>query len=171
MTTHDSHVDTNVCRDEWMALIFYDSLLLFDFHSHPYFVMILLFSDTLLKNETSAKPNLIETMYAMRPENNAQNNALPNDRKGVVAIGQSVLYTDFPPKDFSSSESGKRFLLFFISFFSQRLSLAGENNKNPSSFSIPTINHANKKKGASSLRCTVVSLLYMACISYVSLLL
>lgn len=56
-------------------------------------------------------------MYAMRPENNAQNNALPNDRKGVVAIGQSVLYTDFPPKDFSSSESGKRFLLFFISFF------------------------------------------------------
>lgn len=56
-------------------------------------------------------------------------------------------------------------------FFSQRLSLAGENNKNPSSFSIPTINHANKKKGASSLRCTVVSLLYMACISYVSLLL
>lgn len=85
-------------------------------------------------------------MYAMRPENNAQNNALPNDRKGVVAIGQSVLYTDFPPKDFSSSESGKRFLLFFISFFSQRLSLAGENNKNPSSFSIPTINHDNNKK-------------------------
>lgn len=46
---------------------------------------------------------MIDAIYPIRPDNNAQSNVVPNDRKGGVAIGQSVLYTDFPPKEFSES--------------------------------------------------------------------
>lgn len=49
----------------------------------------------------------------MRPENNAQSNAVPNDRKGALAIGQSVLYTEYPPKEYSE-ESGEFICSFSV---------------------------------------------------------
>lgn len=76
-------------------------------HCFDFYIYFLL-TDTILKNETSIKTNLIEAIYPVRPDNNAQSNVVPNDRKGGVAIGQSVLYTDFPPKEFA--DSGKPLL-------------------------------------------------------------
>lgn len=102
------------CMPQWMALILLSCIryIRYIFVSFGYH---LLFSDTLPKNDTSIKTNLIDTVYSMRPENNVQSNAIPNDRKGAVAIGQSVLYTDFPPKDFAG-ESGELFSFVHIVF-------------------------------------------------------
>lgn len=47
----------------------------------------------------------------MRSESHGSSNG-PIERKGTVAIGQSVFYTDFPPKEYGQSGKFSLILLF-----------------------------------------------------------
>ncbi|KAG4074609.1 hypothetical protein HA402_004480, partial [Bradysia odoriphaga] len=58
-----------------------------------------------------------EVVFPMRSESHGSPNG-PIERKGTVAIGQSVFYTDFPPKKLKLNKSGTSFteMLAFIMF-------------------------------------------------------
>lgn len=54
-----------------------------------------------------------EVVFPMRSESHGSPNG-PIDRKGTVAIGQSVFYTDFPPKEYGHSGIGTYTLEYII---------------------------------------------------------
>lgn len=55
--------------------------------------------DSVIRND-STRPAQPEVVFPMRSESHG---SPPIDRKGTVAIGQSVFYTDFPPKEYGQS--------------------------------------------------------------------
>lgn len=58
-------------------------------------------SDSVIRND-SARVVQPEVVFPMRSESHGSPNG-PIDRKGTVAIGQSIFYTDFPPKEYGVS--------------------------------------------------------------------
>lgn len=77
-------------------------------------------SDSVLRNDST---RLIQPEVIFRTDGNGQTpginsigNGAPMDRKGAVAIGQSVFYTEYPPQDYGVS--GKRiFIIHFRIFY------------------------------------------------------
>lgn len=67
-------------------------------------------TDSVVRND-STRIIQPEVVHPMRSESHGSPNG-PIERKGTVAIGQSIIYTDFPPKKYG--HSGKNFLRFFF---------------------------------------------------------
>lgn len=67
-------------------------------------------TDSVIRNDSTriVQP---EVVFPMRSESHGSPNG-PIERKGTVAIGQSVFYTDFPPKEYGG-HSGKFALILF----------------------------------------------------------
>lgn len=61
------------------------------------------FIDSILRNDSSNRAVQAEVVFPMRSENHGSQNGAPIERKGTVAIGQSIFYTDFPPKEYGHS--------------------------------------------------------------------
>lgn len=57
--------------------------------------------DSVIRND-STRAIQPEVVFPMRSESHGSANG-PIDRKGTVAIGQSVFYTDYPPKEYGHS--------------------------------------------------------------------
>lgn len=81
--------------------------------SNSIFIIVFIQTDSVLRNDTT---RVIQPEVIFRSDNlgqtssntiggagggNGANNAV--DRKGSVAIGQSVFYTDYPPQDYGIS--------------------------------------------------------------------
>lgn len=71
------------------------------------FFHFFLCSDSVLRNDST---RLIQPEVIFRTDGNGQapginsiGNGAPMDRKGAVAIGQSVFYTEYPPQDYGVS--------------------------------------------------------------------
>lgn len=74
------------------------------------FVIVLVFNiDSVLRNDTNrvVQPEVIfrsDTLGQTSSNTIAgSSNSAIDQRKGSVAIGQSVFYTDYPPQDYGSS--------------------------------------------------------------------
>lgn len=66
-------------------------------------------TDSVLRNDSTriVQP---EVVFPMRSESHGSPNGPIERKQGTVAIGQSVFYTDFPPKEYGHSGKKKIFL-------------------------------------------------------------
>lgn len=82
------------------------------------FIKFLILHFSIASRNETTRITQPEVVFPMRSD--ASHSGLPNgnniDRKGTVAIGQSVHYTDYPPKEYGHS-SGSRQIIYISIFY------------------------------------------------------